>query len=44
MLPELNLVLQTKTYRSKEASSESDATVAAGGEVAASADNNAGGN
>ena len=44
VLPELNLVLQTKTYRSKEASSESDATVAAGGEVAASADNNAGGN
>lgn len=37
VLPELNLVLQTKTYRSKEAATEVDETVA-------TADNNAGGN
>ena len=36
VLPELNLVLQTKTYRSKEAAPE--------GDTAAATDTNAGGN
>ena len=40
MLPELNMVLQTKTYRSKEATAEVDETVA----TADSTDSNAGGN
>ena len=41
VLPELNLVLQTKTYRSKEATPE-DETAPAGD--AAATDANAGGN
>ena len=41
VLPELNLVLQTKTYRSKEADPEGDAAAAA---EAAPADAAAGGN
>lgn len=41
VLPELNLVLQTKTYRSKEATPEGDETVAA---TDATTTDNAGGN
>ena len=41
VLPELNLVLQTKTYRSKEADPEGDAAAAT---EAAPADAAAGGN
>lgn len=41
VLPELNLVLQTKTYRSKEADSEGDETVAV---TDAATTDNAGGN
>ena len=41
VLPELNLVLQTKTYRSKEADPEGDETVAV---TDAATTDNAGGN
>lgn len=44
VLPELNLVLQTKTYRSKEATPESDGAVASTDAAATGAATTAGGN